>query len=338
MHHTIAILSISAFLLCFLLIPIFEKFAKEKGYISGHTAPKVDPRRIPYFGGLAMFLVFSLVSLFAVLFSWLTFNRQMFFLFILAAGVIVLFGLYDDIKELTPIQKLIGQSIGAFIIVGFVIRTEIIYVNSFVNICISFFWIIVLINAFNLLDILDGLAAGISVINIFAFLVLGFLTQNYFVILISSILIGVLLAFLRYNLPPARIFMGDSGSQFLGFTQAIMAISLSFASVGREIGLVIPLVMFAVPLFDLLFVVLMRIRQKKSIFLKSNDHFVFRMLRFGIPSKTILRIMVVFSIIANFCAMCIFRVSNAVGAVLFLCLISLLLFFGAKLSRLEMNR
>ncbi len=328
----------SAFVLCLWLLPILEKLGRRKGLVTPQSPEKIDKRKVPYIGGPVMFLVFFAVCLSAYLMAPLAIDQRQFYLFMFCAAIIVIFGFYDDVKELKPAQKLIGQSMGAVIFITFAMRTQIIYFSTFGNIALSLFWIVVMVNAFNLLDILDGLAGGISIINIFVFFLFGLFTNNHFVLLIASCLFGVLFAFLRYNLPPARIFMGDAGSQFLGFAQAVMAVSLSFAPMGREVGLVIPLVILAIPLFDLLFVVFMRFRQKKSIFLKSNDHFVFKMLQFGISSRTILRLMIIITVLTNSCALIIFLVSNFFGAIIFLLVISALILFGARLSRLEISQ
>ncbi|MFH1094271.1 MAG: MraY family glycosyltransferase [Candidatus Omnitrophota bacterium] len=338
MYKVILTVLSSAFVLCLWLLPVLEKLAKKKGLITHESPEKIDKRKIPYIGGAGMFMVFFAVCLGAYLTASLAINPRQLYLFLLVSAIIFFFGFYDDVKELKPTQKLIGQSIGAVIFITFAMKTQIIYFNSFVNIVLSVFWIVVMINAFNLLDILDGLAGSISIINIFVFFLFGIFTNNNFVILIAACLCGVLFAFLRYNLPPARIFMGDAGSQFLGFAQAMMAISLSFAPSGREVGLVIPLVILAIPLFDLLFVMFMRFRQKKSIFLKSNDHFVFKMLQFGISRQTILRIMIIMSALTNSCALIIFLVSNIFGAIIFCLVISVLVLFGVRLSRLEISQ
>ncbi len=338
MSLLIAILFLSAFSLCYILVPLLERFGRSKGYVTGHAPKKIDARCIPYFGGVAMFLVFLAVLLAGYGMLPLQISVHKFFFFLVAAGSIVGFGLYDDVKELSPAGKLICQGIVAFIVVSQVMRTEIIYLPPVLNACLSVLWIVAMANAMNLLDILDGLAGGISIISLVTFFLFGLITGNYFVVLVSSVSAAVVMAFLRYNLPPARIFMGDAGSQFLGFVLALMAIELSLAPAGREIGLVIPVVILAVPLFDLFFVVIMRLKQKKSIFLKSNDHFVFRMLQSGMSNKTIVTAMVLVNIAATICAVLIYRVSNRAGSVLFMVLIGSLSLYGLRLGKLETNQ
>ncbi|MFH1061672.1 MAG: MraY family glycosyltransferase [Candidatus Omnitrophota bacterium] len=337
MSSTIGLLFISAFGLCYFLLPLLEKFAKAKGFVTGPAPQKIDPRQVPYLGGIGMFSVFLILGFAFVRFPCFSIDLFGFCMFMLAAAIITLLGFYDDIKEMNPREKLAGQFLGAMLLIGFVMRTEIVYLNTFFNIVLSFFWIILLINAFNLLDILDGLAGGVALISTIVFLIFAVLTNNHFVILIAGLQCAVLIAFLKYNLPPARIFMGDAGSQFLGFSLAVMAISLSFAPTGHEIGLVIPLVILALPLFDMLFVIFVRFRQKKSIFMKSNDHFVFRMLKIGISKGSILRIMIILAIITNCCALVIFLGSNTLGLFMFLLVISIMCLVGMKLSRLEIN-
>jgi len=328
----------SAFLLCYGLFPFFERVARKKGFVTNQISQKADKRQVPYVGGTGIFIGFSVVSLIVYNVFKLPINSRYLSLFLFASFLVYLFGLYDDFKELRPAQKLIGQCIAAIVLVGFLMRTQIIYINGVSNVIVSLFWVVFMANAFNLLDIIDGLAGSISLINIFVFFLFAVFTGNHFVVLITVCLLGSLIAFLRYNLPPAKIFMGDSGSQFLGFSQAAIAIALSFARDGREVSLVIPLVILAIPIFDLLFVVFMRMRQGKSIFLKSNDHFVFKMLQFGISKDMILKIMIMLSIITNSCALIIFLVSNIAGTVVFILVITMLFAFGIKLSRLGLNQ
>lgn len=337
MYRVIFTVLAGAFTVCFCLLPVLEKLAQQNGLLTHQYPGKIDKRRVPYIGGIGMFAVFLLVCFFSVRIFPLSINKGHIFIYLFCAGLIVFFGFYDDLKELKPVEKLVGQSIAAFIFVIFAMRTQIIYFNDFFNIVLSLFWIVLLANAFNLLDILDGLAGALSIINIFTFFLFAILTNNHFVLICSACLLGVLFAFLRYNLPPARIFMGDAGSQFLGFSQAVMAISLSLAPKGREIGLLIPLVILAIPLFDFLFVILMRMKQGKSIFLKSNDHFVFKMLEFGVAPQTIIRLMIILSVITNSCAFTVYLVSNAIGSIVFMLVLTALIAFGIKLSRMEIS-
>jgi len=328
----------AAFVLCSILVPWFERFGRSRGYVTGHAPQKIDARNIPYFGGPAMFIVFLTVSLTGAKILSAGIEMKKFFLFLAASGLIVAFGLYDDLRELSPAKKLIGQTLAALVIIAGGIRTEMIYIPAAGNFLLSLLWIVLMANALNLMDIIDGLAGGVSLITISTFFIFGLLTGNSFVVLTTAVLGGAVLAFLRYNLPPARIFMGDAGSQFLGFAQAVMAISLSLAPSGHEVGLVIPLVILAVPLFDLFFVIMMRVKQKRSIFIKSNDHFVFRMLKSGWPNAGIVFAMVTVTCIACLCSLLIYRVSNNIGMILFSVLLGLLLFYGFKLGKLEIKQ
>ncbi|MDD5746476.1 MAG: MraY family glycosyltransferase [Candidatus Omnitrophica bacterium] len=332
------ILFAAAFVLCSVLVPWFERFGRSRGYVTGHAPQKIDARNIPYFGGVAMFLGVLTISLAGLRVFPLEVKPINFFLFLSASGIVVVFGLYDDLRELSPVKKLIGQTLAALVMVAGGVRTEIIYISGWGNIFLSLLWIVVMANALNLMDILDGLAGGVSIITISTFFLFALVTGNHFVLLVAAVLGGAVTAFLRYNLPPARIFMGDAGSQFLGFAQAVMAISLSLAPSGHEIGLVIPLVILAVPIFDLFFVIMMRLKQKRSIFVKSNDHFVFRMLKSGLSNATIVFAMVAVTIISCLCSALIYRFSNNAGMVLFSALIGFLFLYGLKLGKLEIKQ
>ncbi|MBU4305298.1 MAG: undecaprenyl/decaprenyl-phosphate alpha-N-acetylglucosaminyl 1-phosphate transferase [Candidatus Omnitrophica bacterium] len=332
------ILFFGSFFLCYLLIPVFERIALKMGFVTTPAPGKIDRRKIPYCGGVAVFLSFLLIGSCILNFPLFYIRGNVFLPFLSTAAVIVFFGAYDDAKELSPLRKLAAQICGAVLIVLLSAKTQIMYIPDIMNCAISVLWIVVVINAFNLLDIIDGLAGSIALINCITFFIFAFLTGNYFVMAVSLMLSGFLTAFLRYNLPPARVFMGDAGSQFLGFSLAVLAIHLSFASYGHEVGLLIPVVILVVPLFDLLFVVFMRRRQKKSIFLKSNDHFVFRMLQSGISNRKIIMAMSSVSLVASSCAFFIYRGSNEFGITIFILLIFSLLVYGNKLSRLEVNK
>ncbi len=333
MLHTTVILFISAFFFCFIIIPYLEELAKRKGFLTKTCNHKIDKRNIPYLGGLAFILVFLLLSSAGYFMLPQTMSVRTFVLFLVVAFLIALFGFLDDVRELSPGKKLIAQFAGSLVVVLWVFRTQIVYLNAPLNIGASLLWFMVMVNALNLLDIMDGLAGSISLVNTVSFLVFGIIFQNYFVVLIGTVLSGILIAFLCFNLPPARIFMGDTGSQFLGFVQASMAVSLSFATSGHAAALVVPLVVLSVPLFDLAFVIMMRIRQGKSIFQKSNDHFVYHMLNAGISKTKILKIMVGLSLFTNLCAFLIYGVSNILGMIIFLPLMGALFYVGFKLSR-----
>ena len=131
MYKVILTVLSSAFVLCLWLLPVLEKLGREKCLVTHQSPEKIDKRKIPYLGGPGMFLVFFAVCLSAYLTAPLTINPRQFYLFMLCAAIIVIFGFYDDVKELKPVQKLIGQSIGAVIFITFAMRTQIIYFNAF---------------------------------------------------------------------------------------------------------------------------------------------------------------------------------------------------------------
>ncbi|RKY36782.1 MAG: hypothetical protein DRP78_02805 [Candidatus Omnitrophota bacterium] len=333
------ILFVCSLAVTYFFMPFSILFAQNKGLVTIPSQEKIDQRKISYLGGAVIccvFLTFSVLARFFDLF-YLGFSSTKFFIFIFCAAIIAGFGLYDDLKECGPFVKLAQQIFGALILSLFVLQTEISWLNNSFNVLLSVLCIVILINAFNLLDIVDGLAGGISLINMISFFILGILTGNYFVVLLTVILSAVLLAFLYYNLPPAKIIMGDTGSQFLGFIQVVIALSLCFSHSARQVSIIVPLLVLSLPLFDLLFVVLMRMQQKKSIFLKSNDHFVLRMLKTGICTGDILKLMFTISICTNFSALLAYYFSNISGIIIFFVPILAFLLFSVKLSKLEVD-
>jgi UDP-GlcNAc:undecaprenyl-phosphate GlcNAc-1-phosphate transferase len=173
------------------------------------------------------------------------------------------------------------MAIAAFLVAsGFC--TQIIFFAPVVNVAVSVLWIVAVMNAFNFLDILDGLAAGISVITALTFVVIATCTRNTQVVLMALALLGGNLSFLAFNFPRARLYMGDMGSLFNGVVFAIMTMLVSYAVPGKEVAFLTPLLIMALPLYDLIFVMAMRFVARKPLAQKSRDHFVLRLVHRGL--------------------------------------------------------
>ena len=328
-----------AFFLSCLFMPRAEQLARTRGFTTSPAANKSDQRRLPYLGGVALFFVLLTalsLALWSDRFQHVPLRTMLFLL--AAAGWTVAFGLYDDVRELSPRCKFMAQLASAGIIIAGGIRTEIFFLSPPANMLLTAFWIVALMNAINLLDIMDGLAGSLTLINGIFFLLFGWLSHNFMVMLVSAVLIVSLIPFLRRNLPPARLVMGDAGSQLLGLCQAVMALTLDMASAGHQARLVIPVMILALPLFDLLFVIVMRAKQGRSIFLKSDDHFVFRMRSAGMSDAAILRRMLAMSVLTNGVAVLIFHFPLAQGVVLCVVCSAALLAAGAQAGNLGVGR
>ncbi|MBU1864324.1 MAG: undecaprenyl/decaprenyl-phosphate alpha-N-acetylglucosaminyl 1-phosphate transferase [Candidatus Omnitrophica bacterium] len=207
---------------------------------------------------------------------------------VLLCGIIIFFlGLLDDLKTIGPKRKIFFQILIGIILYYHNIRITLFFGDGIMSLCLTIFWIVAITNAFNLLDNIDGLSSGIAIIASIILLILCIQGQQLLVSLLLTILIGSLLGFLRYNYPPAKIFMGDAGSLFIGYILSVLTIMSTFYydTSLSVIPFISPLLIFAVPIYDTLSVVIIRMRNNKSIFTGDKNHFSHRLLRLGMSTK-----------------------------------------------------
>lgn len=231
---------------------------------------KRQPEPVPYFGGLAVYLSF-LISL-ALTFEF----RHDVLGLVLAGTLMVMLGLIDDFGVLTPMSKLIGELIAVFVLIRSGIRIEIAAFPDWLDILLTVVWMIGIINALNLIDIMDGLAGGVGVIACAWLFVVAVLNHDTAVAVMLAALAGSLIGFLRYNFHTASIYMGDSGSLFLGLMLGALAMIGKY-TVENPVAILSPVLILGVPVFDTLFVMYMRWLRGISMFLGSPDHFALRL-------------------------------------------------------------
>jgi UDP-GlcNAc:undecaprenyl-phosphate GlcNAc-1-phosphate transferase len=171
-------------------------------------------------------------------------------------------------------------------------------------------------NAFNHLDVMDGVAGVTAAIVSLAFFLIAALNGDITTTVLSLTLVGGILSFLIYNLPPARIYMGNSGSHFLGFLLSAIAMAISYASLERGVALLSPLLILGFPIFDTTFLILIRIRKRKMPFAKSKDHFALRLQVLGYSTKQALLIMSALGFFFTLCGVIVSRVANRTGLVI----------------------
>jgi UDP-GlcNAc:undecaprenyl-phosphate GlcNAc-1-phosphate transferase len=251
-----------------------------------------------------------------------------------AAGVAFAVGLIDDFaRELSPAQKLLGQALAWLLLVRGGITTAIAFLPDWANLVVSLVWFLAIMNAMNFLDIADGLAGGIALIAsatlCFLSLQAGQTALAGMLAVIAAALAGVLV----FNVPRASLFLGDSGSLLLGLLLAALSISVRYAPLGREIALLTPVVVLGLPLWDLAFVTLMRVRQRRSILRKSPDHFVFRLIRRGYSPPRALLAMLALSAAFSVVALVVSRASNAVGLVTVAAVLAFAVWWAARMAQ-----
>ena len=217
--------------------------------------------------------------------------------FFLGALVLGIFCYIDDVKGIPPVVKLIGQLLAAGIATYFGIRIDKIVLSSLgqsvvyseaISIVITIIWIVGITNAINLIDGLDGLSSGICLISCLSLLIIFTINNSPLIsIILITALGGSLVGFLPFNFNPARTFIGDTGSNFLGYALSIISI-LGVAKTYTAIVLIAPLIIFALPLFDTLSAILRRIRKTKSIkgvFKADKEHLHHKLMKKGYTQK-----------------------------------------------------
>lgn len=294
-----------SFLVTVYLVPLLIKVAYKFSIVDIPDGKlKVQERSTPYLGGLAIFFGFLIASSLVLPFE------NHFFLFIIASIILLFVGLLDDLIVLTPAQKFFGQILAAlcYIKAGFYLKG--LFFNNAWNIATSFLWFLIFINAFNLIDVMDGLASVIAITIALSYLLFAVLLGDITLFLLLVAFIGAVGGFLFFNRPPAKIYLGDSGSLFLGGFLACVPFAISWSEYNLY-GYIIPIVISAVPLLEFGTLILVRTYKLLPFYLGSPDHFSIFLQQKGWHKNKILFFVLFFSLI---CA-----------------LISLLFFFG-KLS------
>jgi UDP-GlcNAc:undecaprenyl-phosphate GlcNAc-1-phosphate transferase len=306
--------------LSLILIPLICHFSLKVHAFKEVENGQKQKQPIPQLGGLGVFLSFAAAASFVVL-AYASPSPESTGILI-GSIIIILLGLADDFVELSPTAKFFGQILSVGTLVLFGISTKIAAIGPLGNILVTILWMLAIINAFNLLDIMDGLCCGIAIIAAGAFLAVSFLSQNIIASILCSSLIGAGLGFLRYNLPPAKIYLGDTGSMFCGFILAAIAITIDYAPLKREIALATPILILGLPIFDTLFVILMRFLHGRPVIRKSRDHFALRLLASGRSKQKALLLMYLFGLFFAASALLISKVSNQQGIIVLILIIS----------------
>ncbi|MBO8168473.1 MAG: undecaprenyl/decaprenyl-phosphate alpha-N-acetylglucosaminyl 1-phosphate transferase [Thermoanaerobacteraceae bacterium] len=274
-----------AFAVTFGITPQLKKLAKRVGAVDIPDNRKVHRRVMPRIGGLGIYLGF--VAALLVMFPLTAELKGL----LVGGSIILVFGLVDDIRGISPKVKLAGQVIAALVAVHAGIRVDFI-TNPFGDIItlgrlavpVTVFWIVGVTNAINLIDGLDGLAAGTSAIAAVTMAVVAVMEGHLAVAVMAAALAVSILGFLKYNFHPAQIFMGDSGSLFLGFTLAVLAI-MGLTKSATIISVFIPVIILGIPIFDTFFAVVRRYLQGKPIFQADKGHLHHRLLHMGLSHK-----------------------------------------------------
>lgn len=296
-----------AFLIAFLLTPVVKSLAHKVGAVDvPKDERRMHSRPIPRMGGLAIFLGFILSALLFVELSPQI--RGM----LLGGTIIVVLGILDDIYALPALPKFFVQIVAALIAVyhGNVIQVlsnpnvfsaDPYWVLGPLAIPFTVLWIVAITNAVNLIDGLDGLAVGVATISSLTMLVIAMLVSDGVVALLMAALAGSCLGFMPYNLNPAKIFMGDTGSTFLGFILATMSIQGLFKFY-TIISFAVPFLMLGLPIFDTCFAVFRRLSKGQNPMSPDRSHVHHRLIDMGCNQKQAVAVLYVISAILGLSA------------------------------------
>jgi UDP-GlcNAc:undecaprenyl-phosphate GlcNAc-1-phosphate transferase len=234
------------------------------GRLKNHHEP------VAYLGGLAVFTSF-LLSI-GMTFE---FDHELLAL-LLASTIVAAIGLIDDFGVLTPKPKVIGQVVAVFVLLKAGVIVELVFLPWWARYVITILWLVGMSNAFNLLDIMDGLASGIGVISATYLLVVALINERWVVAAFTVALIGALLGFLRYNFSPASVYLGDCGSLFVGLTLGALAMVMDYTA-RSPLGWLAPIFFLALPITDPGYVTALRLREGRKVYHGSPDHFPLRL-------------------------------------------------------------
>lgn len=313
------------FILSLALTPLVRRFAVKNGFIAYPRADRWHKRPTALLGGISIYLAL----VFSVLYLGLI-NKNVLSLFF-GGTLLFIVGLLDDKFQLRPYIKLFAQIIAGCIAIAFGVVLGL-PVNILLAIPLTLLWIIVVTNSFNLLDNIDGLSAGIAVISSLMLFSSSLIFSNNQLGIYALLLSGAALGFLPYNFNPAKIFMGDSGSMFLGYSLAVVSVSGTRHISSLLITMIIPVFILSVPIFDTLFVMIIRKLQGKSIFEGGKDHTSHHLVTLGLSQKKTVLLLYAISAIFGSIAILYSKLNVFIISVITFLSVIILLFFGLFLS------
>lgn len=279
----------------FLLTYPVKKFAIKVGAVDFPNYRKIHKEVKPRLGGIAIFLGALLGGL------YLQPQHEHLEAIFYGAVIIILTGALDDRYQIKPIAKLTGQLIAASFLVssGLIIeRVTLPFIGmidlGFFSVLITVLWVVGITNAINLIDGLDGLATGVSTIALISIFIMAIIDTQVMAAYLCIVLIGANLGFLYHNFYPAKIYMGDTGSNFLGYMIAVVSMLGLFKNVAF-LSFVVPIIVLAVPIFDTLVAIIRRAYNKENIMAADNKHLHYQLIRAGYSHRKTVLIIYLFS-------------------------------------------
>lgn len=329
LSNPIAIGAISAIVAMLMTLGVRE-FARKKGFVAKPKNDRWHKRPTAMLGGAAIFGTTLLV--YTVLVPH-TFESV---IILAASSFLFLVGLLDDILNIKPYQKLIGQLIGAAFVVGFGLKLPITG-SELIDIWITVFWLVGITNAINLLDNMDGLAAGIAAIGASS-LAFGFIANGQTAeVQLAAVFIGALVGFLIFNFNPASIFMGDCGSMFVGFLLASSVLLGQTGGRSRSIFtiLAVPVLILFVPIFDTTFVTILRKMWGRKASQGGRDHTSHRLVALGLSERSAVLMIYAFAVVAGALSIIVGTLETTQSLALIVAFTIILSILGVYLSKVK---
>ncbi len=332
-----------SFTVSLLTAPLAKKIAIKLGAIDVPKERGLNKVPKPRMGGLSIICGFFTSLLFAIFFEPELHSRQ-FFGFVVGAIIIIIVGMFDDVKPLRAKVKFVIQIMVALIVMasGTVISfITIPFLNHipYLNYIVTVVWIVGLINAVNLIDGIDGLAAGVTAISSSALFLLCLLSGSTLAVIFTAALAGSSLGFLPRNFSPSEVIMGDTGSTFLGYVLAVSSIIGVFKGYAL-ISVLIAVLIFALPILDTSFAMLRRIYEGRSIMSADRGHFHHRLVDYGFSHKTTVIILYALTLLSCTVAVSI-AVQNMISAIIIVSLgfvlLIMVLSYAGRMQRKDID-
>jgi len=272
------------------LTPVMRKIAIANQILDVPTSShKSHTKAVPYLGGVAILIGVTLISYLALVFSNFTVSNFLLATSVLGPALVMgLIGLWDDLKNLLPLPRFIGQSVAGLVVAAALVLGSNVANptgSTFADVLITVIWVVGICNSINFFDNLDGGAAGTAAISAIFLTYLAINSGQAFVAALSIVVAGATLGFLIWNRAPARIYMGDAGALFLGVLLATLTIRLNPDTQTSIGSFATPILLLAIPILDTTVAVLSRLRRGVSPFLGGKDHLSHRLVRAGLSRK-----------------------------------------------------
>jgi len=300
-----------------MLTPLFRFIALKGNILDKPENGKIHKKPVSYLGGLAFYFSFLItVLIFRRSFEFTDGQWLQLTGIILGSTFIVILGLEDDVRPLNAYEKLSGQIIASLILCFFGFRIQNLtnpaggaFSLDIFSIPLTVLWVILIINAVNLVDGLDGLAGGIIILSSLTLLSIASYNKNIFIVFLLTSFIGGLLGFLRFNFHPASIFMGDTGSMFLGFFIASVTMIGNWKKAAAA-TLLVPIIAIGVPLFDTLIAFIRRGLKGQHPFKGDTSHIHHRLLKLGLSHKQVVLLLYAITLLFGATAFLLVMIEN----------------------------